>query len=173
VGFLALSHSFGDRSQIRIARGGTLSGSSRLHISCRFTAFEERVDHVVGQFVRRGDGQRLHAIGDALIGCDGIHSAVRAALYPREHPPVWNGITVWRGATNWPRLGDGRTMVVAGGLGAKFVQGGPERVIDLVEARAPSGFQNLDAVATYAERKAIVRGHDALAQSTAGDTTRA
>jgi 2-polyprenyl-6-methoxyphenol hydroxylase-like FAD-dependent oxidoreductase len=42
-------------------------------------------------------------------------------------------------------------------------RGGPERVIDLVEARAPEGFDDLDAVAGYAEREAIVRGYASLA----------
>jgi hypothetical protein len=42
-------------------------------------------------------------------------------------------------------------------------RGGPERVIDLVEARAPQGFRDLDAVAGYAEREAIVRGYATLA----------
>jgi hypothetical protein len=42
-------------------------------------------------------------------------------------------------------------------------RGGPEGVIDLVEARAPDGFRDLDAVASYAEREAVVRGYAALA----------
>jgi 2-polyprenyl-6-methoxyphenol hydroxylase-like FAD-dependent oxidoreductase len=42
-------------------------------------------------------------------------------------------------------------------------RGGPKRVIDLVEARAPEGFDDLDAIATYAEREAIVRGYASLA----------
>ena len=42
-------------------------------------------------------------------------------------------------------------------------RGGPEGVIDLVEARAPDGFDDLDAVASYAEREAIVRGYASLA----------
>jgi hypothetical protein len=42
-------------------------------------------------------------------------------------------------------------------------RGGPERVIDLVEARAPGGFDDLDAVTPYAEREAIVRGYASLA----------
>ena len=42
-------------------------------------------------------------------------------------------------------------------------KGGPERVIDIVEARAPDGFSDIEAVASYAERKAIVRGYAALA----------
>ena len=37
--------------------------------------------------------------------------------------------------------------------------GGPEGVIDAVEARAPDGFGNIDAVLSYDERKAIVRGY--------------
>jgi 5-methylphenazine-1-carboxylate 1-monooxygenase len=37
--------------------------------------------------------------------------------------------------------------------------GGPERVIDLVEDRAPSGFIDLERVASHAEREAIVKGY--------------
>ena len=42
--------------------------------------------------------------------------------------------------------------------------GGPERVIDLVEQRAPDGFGRLEDVATHAELEAVVRGY----QKTAG-----
>jgi 2-polyprenyl-6-methoxyphenol hydroxylase-like FAD-dependent oxidoreductase len=42
-------------------------------------------------------------------------------------------------------------------------KGGPERVIDLVEARAPAGFDDVEKVATYDEREAIVRGYARLA----------
>jgi 2-polyprenyl-6-methoxyphenol hydroxylase-like FAD-dependent oxidoreductase len=41
--------------------------------------------------------------------------------------------------------------------------GGPEGVIDAVEARAPDGFADIDAVLSYEERKAIVRGYAATA----------
>ncbi len=37
--------------------------------------------------------------------------------------------------------------------------GGPERVIDAVEARAPDGFDDVENVLSYAEREAIVRGY--------------
>jgi 2-polyprenyl-6-methoxyphenol hydroxylase-like FAD-dependent oxidoreductase len=50
---------------------------------------------------------------------------------------------------------------------AKIVQdnrsGGPERVIDVVEARAPNGFAHLDAVASHAELEAIVKGYSQMA----------
>ena len=42
-------------------------------------------------------------------------------------------------------------------------RGGPERVIDLVESRAPDGCTDIDAAATHAEREAIVRGYGSLA----------
>jgi 2-polyprenyl-6-methoxyphenol hydroxylase-like FAD-dependent oxidoreductase len=41
--------------------------------------------------------------------------------------------------------------------------GGPEGVIDAVEARAPDGFSNIDDVLSFEERKAIVRGYAATA----------
>jgi hypothetical protein len=41
--------------------------------------------------------------------------------------------------------------------------GGPEGVIDAVEQRAPDGFSDIDAVLSYEERKAIVRGYAATA----------
>jgi 2-polyprenyl-6-methoxyphenol hydroxylase-like FAD-dependent oxidoreductase len=38
-------------------------------------------------------------------------------------------------------------------------RGGPEGVIDAVEARAPDGFSNIDDVLSFEQRKAIVRGY--------------
>lgn len=42
-------------------------------------------------------------------------------------------------------------------------RGGPEGVIDVVEARAPDGFADIEKIASHAERKAIVRGYASLA----------
>jgi 5-methylphenazine-1-carboxylate 1-monooxygenase len=38
-------------------------------------------------------------------------------------------------------------------------KGGPERVIDEVERRAPAGFASIDQVLSHAEREAIVKGY--------------
>jgi 5-methylphenazine-1-carboxylate 1-monooxygenase len=50
---------------------------------------------------------------------------------------------------------------------AKIVQdnrsGGPERLIDVVEERAPDGFAHLDEVASHAELEAIVKGYSKMA----------
>jgi 2-polyprenyl-6-methoxyphenol hydroxylase-like FAD-dependent oxidoreductase len=50
---------------------------------------------------------------------------------------------------------------------AKIVQdnrsGGPERVIDVVEERAPNGFVHLEEVASHTELEAIVKGYSQMA----------
>jgi 2-polyprenyl-6-methoxyphenol hydroxylase-like FAD-dependent oxidoreductase len=51
--------------------------------------------------------------------------------------------------------------------------GGPEGVIDAVEALAPDGFSDIDAVLSYEERKAIVRGYAATAGFTREQVNRA
>ena len=42
-------------------------------------------------------------------------------------------------------------------------KGGPEGVIDMIEARAPDGFHDIDSVASRAEREAVVRGYASMA----------
>ncbi|WP_267244732.1 FAD-dependent monooxygenase [Streptomyces sp. PR69] len=51
---------------------------------------------------------------DVLIGADGIRSAVRAALNPREGAPPWNGMLVWRGVSRMPAAAAGDFMLIAG-----------------------------------------------------------
>jgi 2-polyprenyl-6-methoxyphenol hydroxylase-like FAD-dependent oxidoreductase len=95
-------------------------GADRIHTGHRLVDFEERGQRVVARFERRA-GAPVEVAADALIGADGIHSALRACLYPDEGPPAWNGHMLWRGATDWPVYADGRTAVIAGGNDAKFV----------------------------------------------------
>jgi 2-polyprenyl-6-methoxyphenol hydroxylase-like FAD-dependent oxidoreductase len=96
-------------------------GPARVLTGCRLLDHRAHQGGVVARFERRETGEIFEAAGDALIGADGIHSAVRRALYPAEGPPAWNGIMLWRGAAEWPVWVDGRTMAIAGGQHAKFV----------------------------------------------------
>ncbi|MFC7734744.1 flavin-dependent oxidoreductase [Roseomonas sp. GCM10028921] len=77
-------------------------------------------ERVVARF-RAADGTETEEVGDALVGADGIHSALRAALHPDDPGIRWNGIQMWRGALNWPAFGDGESMVIAGDAVAKLV----------------------------------------------------
>ncbi|TQF01562.1 flavin-dependent oxidoreductase [Kitasatospora acidiphila] len=58
---------------------------------------------------------------DLLIGADGIHSGVRAALFPGEGAPPWNGLVLWRGTTFGEPFLTGRSMIMAGYGTQKFV----------------------------------------------------
>lgn len=51
-----------------------------------------------------------------LVGCDGVHSAVRAALHPGEPGLRYSGCTMWRGVARWPEFLGGDTLVRAGWL---------------------------------------------------------
>ena len=96
-------------------------GADRIQIGHRLIGFEERGQGIVARFERRADDRSVEVSGDVLIGADGIHSALRALLYPDEGPLSWNGHMLWRGAVEWPAYADGRTMLIAGGNAAKFV----------------------------------------------------
>ncbi|WP_119389233.1 flavin-dependent oxidoreductase [Taklimakanibacter lacteus] len=96
-------------------------GAGRLHTDRRLVDLAEGDGRVTARFESRSQGGRVEAAGDGLIGADGIHSRVRSIFYPQEGPLLWSGIMLWRGATEWPVHGDGRTMMIAGGNAAKFV----------------------------------------------------
>jgi len=51
-----------------------------------------------------------------VVGCDGIHSAIRKQLYPDEGEPLYSGVSMWRGVTPWDRFLSGASMVRAGWL---------------------------------------------------------
>src|SRR5579883_1053952 len=77
-------------------------GPDAVRAGHRLVSFAEHGDHVVARFERRDANDTVEADGDVLVGADGIHSCVRAAFYPHEGPPVWNGMMLWRGAADWP-----------------------------------------------------------------------
>lgn len=51
---------------------------------------------------------------DLLIGCDGIHSAIRKGMYPNEGDPKWDGITMWRAVSYMPANTIFESMIIAG-----------------------------------------------------------
>ena len=77
---------------------------------------------VTAYLVDSTDGATSETVrAEVLIGADGIHSAVRGHYYKDQGPPSWNGIQMWRGVADFPKFLDGNSMVIAGGMAAKFV----------------------------------------------------
>lgn len=58
---------------------------------------------------------------DVVVGADGVHSALRGLVAPEEGPPLWNGVTMWRGVTVAPAFLGGRRMVMAGRLSRRVI----------------------------------------------------
>lgn len=69
----------------------------------------------------RSEKGREDVRGDMLIGADGIHSAIRAQMYPGEGAPVWGGAIMWRGTTLAAPFLSGRSMILAGNDHIRFV----------------------------------------------------
>ena len=88
-------------------------GTDSLVPGKKCTAFTQEINGVRVDF---SDG--TSASGAAAIGCDGIHSAVRMQLHPREGPPAYQGIKMWRGVTRGQPFLSGASLVIAGWLEA-------------------------------------------------------
>ena len=72
---------------------------------------------VVAHFVpTAGDGGARSTAGEAVIGCDGIHSVVRRQFYPSEGAPVFSGVNMWRGVSPHEPILSGGSHVRAGTL---------------------------------------------------------
>ena len=95
-------------------------GPNALCSGRRLVGYTQHADGVVARF-QQPDGSEQDTTGDALIGADGIHSALRASLHPDDPPVRWNGIQMWRGAVEWPEFDGGDSMVIAGDAVAKMV----------------------------------------------------
>lgn len=82
----------------------------------RCTGVTQTDRHIEASF-EDGEGQALEPVRAAIVvGCDGIHSALRKQLYPDEGAPRYSGVNMWRGVTVRKPFLTGASMVRAGWL---------------------------------------------------------
>ena len=75
-------------------------GPDALRLGHTCIGFEQDGEGAKAHFRESGGGAFLEpARGDAVLACDGIHSSMRAQLYPGEGEPVFSGVNMWRGVT--------------------------------------------------------------------------
>ncbi|QKG20734.1 flavin-dependent oxidoreductase [Actinomadura verrucosospora] len=92
----------------------TRLGKDAVRTGTVLEGFEQDGDGVRARLLDRESGTAETVAADVLIGADGLHSTVRAQLYPDEAAPLWNGIRMWRGVTEGEPFLTGRTLAVAG-----------------------------------------------------------
>jgi 2-polyprenyl-6-methoxyphenol hydroxylase-like FAD-dependent oxidoreductase len=89
-------------------------GADAVRLGQRVTGYERSADGSVTALIETADGTTLRETGAMLIGADGIHSAVRAAMHPDQPPIHWGGAVMWRGVTRAKPIRTGSSFV---GLG--------------------------------------------------------
>jgi 2-polyprenyl-6-methoxyphenol hydroxylase-like FAD-dependent oxidoreductase len=100
----------GDLHQVLLDAFKARVGAERLHTGWRCTHVDSGKSEAVAHFAN--DSVRA----DVVVGCDGLHSAVRKHLHPDEGEPLYSGVNAWRGATVWPAFLTGASFVRAGWL---------------------------------------------------------
>jgi 2-polyprenyl-6-methoxyphenol hydroxylase-like FAD-dependent oxidoreductase len=88
-------------------------GASRVRTGARVTGYRNHADGVVA-IVEDRTGERTELAGSLLIGADGLHSTIRAQMYPDQAPIQWGGAIMWRGTTPGVPIRTGASFV---GLG--------------------------------------------------------
>jgi 2-polyprenyl-6-methoxyphenol hydroxylase-like FAD-dependent oxidoreductase len=73
-------------------------GSHAIRTGHRVTGYRNH-ERGVTALVRTSAGDRLELEGSLLIAADGLHSAVRAQMYPDQPEVNWGGAIMWRGTT--------------------------------------------------------------------------
>ena len=96
-------------------------GQGAVRTGLKLQGFIQDEGGVVAHFTDAKFGLMSETVrGDVLVGADGIHSVVRRHFHPDQGPPSWQGLMLWRGATEWPKFLTGRSMYIAGGMSAKI-----------------------------------------------------
>jgi 2-polyprenyl-6-methoxyphenol hydroxylase-like FAD-dependent oxidoreductase len=89
-------------------------GPQAVQLGSRVASYRKHGNGRVSALVEHADGSTSEPHGALLVGADGIHSAVRAQMHPRQPPIHWGGTVMWRGTTWGKPIRSGSSFV---GLG--------------------------------------------------------
>jgi len=107
----------GDLQMVLLDAFVARAGRDRLTSNCHCLGVEQDETGVNVTFSNGPGGTNRSTIrGRVVIACDGINSAIRKQLFPREGEPRYSGVNMWRGVTRWKPMLSGASMVRAGWL---------------------------------------------------------
>ena len=97
-------------------------GAERVLVGHAIKRFDNVGDKATAVLENRRSGAEVATVtADLIVAADGIHSTVRAALYPEEGPPRYSGRVLWRGTCVALPFLTGRSMMQAGHASQKAV----------------------------------------------------
>lgn len=97
------------------------AGADKVVTGARLIDFSQTPSKVTAQFINPDTAETFSVEGDILVGADGLHSATRYNMFPREGTPIYSGLVAYRGAIEAPHYLDGETMAIIGDRRLKLV----------------------------------------------------
>lgn len=92
-------------------------GADAIVLDHQCTGFEQTERTITAHFTSPTTGESYPSVtSEALIGCDGVRSAIRHQIHPSEGKPRYSGVLMWRGTTASEPFLSGASMVRAGWL---------------------------------------------------------
>ena len=91
-------------------------GADAVVADYRCAGFEQDDSGVTLRFTNAAGMPHAPVRAALVVGCDGIHSAIRKQLYPDDGAPRYSGVNMWRGTVVMKPFLSGATMVRAGWL---------------------------------------------------------
>ena len=89
------------RGQLQMLLHDTLisrGGADSLKLGFKVVSYTNHTEGV-SVIAESKSGERLEIEASLLVGADGLHSNVRAQMYPNQPEPHWSGAIMWRGVT--------------------------------------------------------------------------
>ena len=95
-------------------------GPDAVVLGQRVTGYRQDAAGVTA-LVEARDGSSREVRGSLLVAADGLHSAIRAQMYPQQPPIQWGGAILWRGTTPGVAIRSGSSFVGLGSLRHRVV----------------------------------------------------
>jgi 2-polyprenyl-6-methoxyphenol hydroxylase-like FAD-dependent oxidoreductase len=96
-------------------------GPRSLNLGRKCVSIAQDENSVTANFAPTNGGAVETHTGSILIGCDGVHSVVRATLFPEEGPPCFHGINLWRGVARHKPFLTGSSIARIGAMRATII----------------------------------------------------
>ncbi len=139
----------GDLHQVLLDAVRTRIGADNFIAGHRCTVVEQGDNCVTARFAAPDGAELPPARGDILVGCDGIHSAVRRQFYPHEGAFCYRGINLWRGVTRQQPFLTGRSIARIGARHATLI------IYPIRDSVDPAGNQLVNWVAEIEREVAV------------------